>query len=99
MTTLRTAMHEYLVLRRRLGFKLRKAGKALPTFVTFMEQQRASVITSQLALTWARQPTTVQPAEWAYRLSVVRGFARSYLHGHSALLRASSRRDAGVLGG
>jgi integrase len=34
------------------------------------------VITSQLALTWAQQPTTVQPAEWAYRLSIVRGFAR-----------------------
>ena len=76
MTTLRKAVHEYLVLRRSLGFKLHKAGKALPAFVTFMEQQRASVITSQLALTWAQQPTTVQPAEWAYRLSIVRGFAR-----------------------
>lgn len=76
MTTLRTAMQEYLVLRRRLGFKLHKAGKALPGFVTFMEQQRASVITAQLALTWAQQPTTVRPAEWAYRLSMVRGFAR-----------------------
>ena len=67
MTTLRKAVHEYLVLRRSLGFKLHKAGKALPAFVTFMEQQRASVITSPLALTWAQQPTTVQPAEWAYR--------------------------------
>ena len=34
------------------------------------------VITTQLALTWAQQPTTVQPAEWARRLSMVRGFAR-----------------------
>jgi integrase/recombinase XerD len=76
MTTLRKAMHEYLVLRRRLGFKLYKAGKALPAFVTFLEQQRASVITSELALTWAQQPKTVQPAEWAQRLSMVRGFAR-----------------------
>jgi integrase/recombinase XerD len=76
MTTLRKAVHEYLTLRRRLGFKLHKAGKALPAFVTFMEQQRVSVITAQLALTWAQQPTTVQPAEWAYRLSMVRGFAR-----------------------
>jgi integrase/recombinase XerD len=76
MTTLRNAVQEYLALRRSLGFKLHKAGKALPAFVTFMEQQRASVITSQLALTWAQQPTTVQPAEWAYRLSLVRGFAR-----------------------
>lgn len=76
MTTLRKAMHEYLALRRSLGFKLHKAGKALPAFITFMEQQRVSVITSQLALTWAQQPTAVQPAEWAYRLSMVRGFAR-----------------------
>jgi integrase len=76
MTPLRKAVHDYLVLRRSLGFKLHKAGKALPAFITFMEQQRASVITSQLALTWAQQPTTVQPAEWAYRLSMVRGFAR-----------------------
>ena len=76
MTTLRKAVQDYLALRRSLGFKLHKAGKALPAFVTFMEQQRASVITSQLALTWAQQPTTVQPAEWAYRLSMVRGFAR-----------------------
>jgi integrase/recombinase XerD len=76
MTTLRKAAHEYLVLRRRLGFKLQRAGKILPAFVAFMEQHRASVITSQLALTWAQQPTTVQPAEWAYRLSLVRGFAR-----------------------
>jgi integrase len=76
MTTLRKAVHEYLALRRSLGFTLHKAGRALPAFVTFMEQQRASVITSQLALTWAQQPTTVQPAEWACRLSIVRGFAR-----------------------
>lgn len=76
MSTLRKAVHEYLALRRGLGFKLRKAGKALLAFVTFMEQHRASFITSQLALTWAQQPTTVQPAEWAGRLSIVRGFAR-----------------------
>ena len=73
MTPLRKAVQDYLVLRRRLGFKLHRAGKALPAFVTFMEQQRASVITTQLALTWAQQPKGVQPAEWAYRLSLVRG--------------------------
>ena len=45
-------------------------------FVTFMEQHRASYITPQWALTWAQQPSTVQPQEWARRLSVVRTFAR-----------------------
>lgn len=76
MNTLRQAVHEYLSLRRALGFKLRRAGKELLDFVTFMEQQRASYVTQALALAWAQQPTDVQPAHWAQRLSVVRGFAR-----------------------
>ncbi len=41
MSTLRRAVEEYLNLRRSLGFKLHDAGKALPDFVTFMEQHRA----------------------------------------------------------
>ena len=76
MTTLRSAVQEYLILRRSLGFKSHDAGKGLLAFVTFMEQQRGSYITTQLALTWAQQPTAVQPAEWARRPSVVRAFAR-----------------------
>ena len=76
MNTLRQAVQEYLTLRRSLGFKLSKPGKLLPAFVKFMEQHRASFITTKLALAWAQQPSTVQPAEWAYRLSVVRSFAR-----------------------
>jgi integrase len=76
MSTLRAAVQEYLTLRRALGFKLREAGKRLLEFVTFMRQQRASYITTQLALAWAQQPAAVQPAEWARRLSVVRAFAR-----------------------
>ncbi|MFQ5592268.1 MAG: tyrosine-type recombinase/integrase [Phycisphaerae bacterium] len=76
MTTLREAVHDYLTLRRSLGFKLRETGKQLLAFVTFMEQHGASYITPQLALAWAQQPSTVQPVEWARRLSVVRTFAR-----------------------
>lgn len=76
MTTLRAAVQEYLTLRRSLGFKLHEAGTGLLEFVTFMEQHRATYITRQLALTWAQQPSTVQPAQWARRLSFVRGFAR-----------------------
>jgi integrase len=76
MTTLRVAAQQYLTLRRALGFKLHDAGKALLKFVTFLERQRASYITTQLALSWAQQPSTVHPAEWARRLSVVRAFAR-----------------------
>jgi integrase/recombinase XerD len=76
MNTLREAVRDYLDMRRGLGFKLRDAGKLLLAFVTFMEQHRASYITTRLALAWAQQPSTVQPAEWARRLSVVRTFAR-----------------------
>jgi integrase len=76
MNTLRQAVQEYLTMRRSLGFQLREAGRGLVDFVTFMEQHRASYITPQLALTWAKQPSAAQPAYWAQRLSYVRGFAR-----------------------
>jgi integrase/recombinase XerD len=75
MNPLRQAVHEYLRMRRNLGFQLREAGKALLDFVTFMEHNRATYITEALALAWAQQPTNVQPAHWARRLSFVRGFA------------------------
>lgn len=76
MNTLREAVREYLEMRRGLGFKLREAGKALADFVTFLEQHKASCITQALVLAWAQQPSNVQPAYWAGRLSIVRGFAR-----------------------
>jgi len=76
MTTLREAVREYLNLRRSLGFKLQETGKLLPAFVKFMEEHHSSYITTRWALAWAQQPSTVQPAEWARRLSVVRTFAR-----------------------
>jgi hypothetical protein len=41
MMALRQAAHEYLRIRRHLGFKLHYAGKALDEFVRFLEQRRA----------------------------------------------------------
>ena len=76
MTTLRQAVREYLRMRRSLGFTLREAGKGLLDFVTFMQQRHAPYITQALALAWAQQPSNVQPAHWARRLSFVRGFAQ-----------------------
>jgi integrase/recombinase XerD len=76
MNTLRQATHEYLSMRRALGFKLREAEARLLDFVTFMEQHRASYITQRLALRWAQQSPAVQPSTWAQRLRFVRGFAR-----------------------
>jgi len=76
MNSLRRALNEYLELRRGLGFKLQDAGRQLPHFVAYLEQQGCTFITTELALTWAQYATSGQPAEWARRLGYVRGFAR-----------------------
>ncbi len=76
MSQLRTALKDYLTIRRQLGYKLHDEGSLLPKFVRFMKQQGASFITRDLALSWAMQPKNVLPAWWAKRLSMVRGFAQ-----------------------
>jgi integrase/recombinase XerD len=76
VNTLGEALQEYLELRRGLGFKMDSAGLLLPRFVRFMEEHGAAYITARLALQWAQQAPSVQPAEWARRLGFVRGFAR-----------------------
>jgi integrase len=76
MNTLRESVADYLAMRRGLGFKLSEAGKGLLDFVSFLEQRGAASITTSLALEWAQQPSSAQPAEWARRLSMVRCFAR-----------------------
>ena len=98
MTTLRQAVQEYVRMRRDLGFTLHEAGKGLLDFVTFMEQHRASSITQALALAWARQPSNVQPAHWARRLSFVRavwqrcpGTTRSGIYQREPLTTRSTR--------
>jgi integrase len=76
MMTLREAAQEYLALRRGLGFKLKQNQRFLEEFLSFLEQENASGITSRLALQWATQPRHIQPPGWAARLCAVRGFAR-----------------------
>ena len=80
MTTLRAAVRAYLAMRRDLGFHLRETGRLLLQFVAFMEQHRATTITTRLALAWAQDPQTVQAAEWARRLSIaLRAIRRVHL--------------------
>ena len=79
MKPLSKAIQDYLALRRSLGFKLRGAGMVLEKFASFMEQQNADCVTTQLALDWAQQPSNAQPAHWAQRLSYVRCFARHHV--------------------
>jgi site-specific recombinase XerD len=75
MNDLRTALQEYLALRRALGFKLRLAGCLLHGFLQFVEKKGASFITTELALAWATEPKC-DPSQWANRLGMVRRFAQ-----------------------
>jgi integrase len=76
MNELRKAVDEYLAVRRKLGFKLRRAGKLLHDFVLFTEKEGVLFITAELALRWATQSSGCQTAWSAQRLSIVRGFAK-----------------------
>jgi integrase/recombinase XerD len=76
MTALRQALDEYLAVRRKLGFKLIRAGKLLPGFLDHLERTGSTFITTAAAIAWATQPCTAPPAWWAQRLVMVRGFAQ-----------------------
>ncbi len=76
MSALQNALDEYLTLRRALGYKLYGDSLVLQQFVQFSESEEADFITTGLALRWATQPVNAQPAHWARRLSIVRGFAK-----------------------
>ena len=75
MNKLREAVEQYLQLRGALGYKLEGVVRLLRSFVTFAEREGAAHVTTDLALRWAQQPLGVQPATWAWRLSVLRRFA------------------------
>lgn len=76
MSTLQTALDDYLALRRALGFELRSQGRHLQRFVAFAQAANAAYITTELTLQWATQSTNAQPAQWANRLGMVRRFAQ-----------------------
>lgn len=75
MRTLRDALVQYVTVRRALGAKLTEAEGTLGQFVSFLERQRSSHITTALAVRGAMLPQGVQRATWARRLSMVRKFA------------------------
>ncbi|MBW1689033.1 MAG: tyrosine-type recombinase/integrase [Deltaproteobacteria bacterium] len=79
MSDLHQILQDYLSVRRSLGFKLEREGSLLPAFVTFLDKSGSAVITSALALAWAKQPAAATTYWWAARLSMVRTFAR-YAH-------------------
>ena len=76
MNSLKGALRDYITIRRSLGFRLRLPASLLKNFVKFLQAERASYITTELALRWAIQPTQAQPSTWAWRLGMVRRFAK-----------------------
>jgi len=75
MSALRTALHDYISMRRGLGYKFIQPEVRLGGFVTFMEERGARIVTRKLALKWAMQPVGRRPS-WSLRLADVRGFAQ-----------------------
>lgn len=76
---LRGQLADYLALRRALGYRLARPDKLLGQFLDYLDGLGSSTITATAALDWARLPAAGSSNWWAYRLSVVRGFA-NYLH-------------------
>ncbi|HLZ24915.1 MAG TPA: tyrosine-type recombinase/integrase [Ktedonobacterales bacterium] len=75
MTALRSALADYLGMRRALGYKLRRTEKLLLQFVDYIETAGADHISTDLALNWARLPASADVSWWSGRLTVARKFA------------------------
>jgi len=75
MTGLRSALERYLSMRQGLGYKYQQQARRLASFVSFMEERKATIIKAKLAMAWATLPPD-RHASWALRLTDVRGFAR-----------------------
>jgi integrase/recombinase XerD len=77
VNTIRQHAEEYLAMRRALGFKLTTFGQKLLSFVGYLEQHGASVITTEAAVAWATATArSTDQVHWSRRLMVVRIFAR-----------------------
>jgi len=84
MTAYRSALDDYLSLRRSLGHELADAARLLPRFVDHLEATGTSFVTTEVALDWAQGPEA-EPGStvWPRRMMAARGFAR-YLTGIDA---------------
>jgi integrase len=76
---LRTALADYLQMRRALGYRLERAEKLLNQFLDYLDATSTSTLTSDAALAWACLPARADVNWWAHRLSVIRVFAK-YVH-------------------
>jgi integrase len=74
--TLDEELANYLVLRRSMGFKLRRAEKLLNQFVAHCNTIGAETVTIDIALRWASLPEGASSSWICHRLGVVRAFSR-----------------------
>jgi len=75
MIPLRSALSDYLTMRRALGYKLQRTEKLLLQFIDHVEAAGANSITTDLALSWASLPVGGDRSWWSGRLAVARKFA------------------------
>jgi len=76
MTALQDHVHDYLQIRRSVGFKLVAAGRLLRDFAAYADRAAVTTVTIDTALGWASLPVGTNPVWISQRLSVVRQFAR-----------------------
>jgi integrase/recombinase XerD len=76
---MRTALTDYLRLRRGLGFSLCRGEKLLVQFLDYLDERGRADFTVDDALAWAKLSEPASPGWLGGRLTVVRGFA-AYLH-------------------
>ncbi|MFZ1441439.1 MAG: tyrosine-type recombinase/integrase [Candidatus Microthrix subdominans] len=72
-------LHDYLTIRRSVGFNLDRTEKLLGQFLDHLADHDLTRITTDAAIAWASTPEAADTNWWAQRLSVVRCFAR-HLH-------------------
>ena len=76
MMDLKSALADYLSMRRALGYKLQRTEKLLADFIRYIEAASVDRITIDIAVAWATSPVGAGRNWWSGRLTVVRGFAR-----------------------
>ncbi len=76
MSTLAPAAHDYLRVRRALGYKLERQGRQLLQFIAYLDAAGATTVTIENAIAWATMPADATSNYWCDRLSIVRQFAR-----------------------
>ena len=70
------ALADYLRLRRALGYRLEREEQWLGQLIAHLRSAGSDRLTSELTISWARQPASAQPRYWALRLGCARKFAR-----------------------